>query len=185
MKNALQEESAKLVYIFYLEMIFYVLIESLKVEKIMKHSFWGNLIITKIVACLFMVIPLQAMFYRTTSNVAPKRSISLLKYQKAAATQKVLAQRAQIHQHQKIADNKKQKFNFERSSVSSKGSGGALLAALGLGWLWYNSEDEAEQEADEKHISLDQFVKKFAPPKEIQETIEAHKDALAPRFQKP
>jgi len=75
---------------------------------------------------------------------------------------------------------------FKQTQIHAKGmSFGALLAALGLGWLWSSSEDEDEekesQAAEEKYVTLEEFVKRFAPPKNIQETIEAHKDAISPK----
>lgn len=125
--------------------------------------------IKRIAVLLLMVIPLQAMLYRTTSRAArvkPVQSNASVKYQKAAATQKFL-QRAQIHQqsapveqkdgksqgltvHKNIVNEENKRFMFDRSSMWAKGSWGALLTALGLGWLWYNIPDEekAKEEAE-------------------------------------
>jgi hypothetical protein len=148
-------------------------------------------------------MPLQAMLPHTTSRVASVRpASSLVNYQRATAAHNFLTQRTpmpQKHQptrqqftpHQNITAIKNQRFNFERPPVSQKKSDGSWLTALGLGWLWYNSEDEkkdeekSEQDANNKDITLDQFVKKYAPPKKIQETIEAHKDAVSPRTTQP
>lgn len=156
----------------------------------MKCCFGRNLIITKTIAILFMTVPLQAMFYRAANRVTPVKSAT-------SSFPKNVVQRIQIPQQrlpieQKFMLPKKQNFNFQQPASSPKKSWSGLLAALGLGWLWYNPEDKereneekSEEAPTEKHISLNQFIKKFTPPKEIQETIEAHKDGLSPRRRKP
>lgn len=164
-----------------------------------------------------MAMPLHGMLSRASSKVVRKNPASV-RYQKTAATQQFLTQRAQMHQQSKsenkhgvplvepvqqkneppkqglmlqpkIIDDKRQKFNIDGSSTPSKGSLGALLAVLGLGWLWSNTEGDEEKEKEPettaKDMTFEEFVKRFAPPKEIRDTIDAHKDALIPCSVKP
>jgi hypothetical protein len=103
----------------------------------------------KIAALLLVVIPIQAMFVRTSRVVRqkPLQSAQSLRYQKSLARRTVLktqknepAKQHLIPRHTITTYNKKP--TFEQLHTRSNWSWGALLTTLGLGWLWYNSEDE-------------------------------------------
>src|SRR5947207_6428014 len=119
--------------------------------------FYRSLIITQAIVILCMVIPSQAMLYRTMSRTAPIK-------QRSSLLQKNVKKRPQIPQERtpiqpKFMLPKKQIFNVSNRLGSPKKSWGPFLAAFGLGWLWYSKEDkekkdeEKSQETTEKKIS--------------------------------
>lgn len=134
-----------------------------------------------------MVISSEAMLYRPINKITPMKARPFL--------QNNLKRRSQVFQKPVSMQSKllpkKPIFNVNNFSESTKKSWSPLLAAFGLGWLWYSQEDKEkkdEEKSEEKipeKYTLNHFITKFAPPKEIQETLEAHKDALASRRKKP
>lgn len=156
-----------------------------------------------IIVMFISAFPLQAMFYRTATKATRKKPVTAARissYQKNLATKKFATRASAAQKNEPIVQQSaaipvakvhespleqkavipssvppsNKKPIFTQLTTRSKWSWGALAAALGLGWLWYNSTDEEQAKEDAENVlkisrisqadPLDrfaQFVKKY------------------------